>query len=260
MTYAFTNKLLKILSIAAVLTLGGAQQGFAAYAQEDDEGDPLARIERNVVALYTSTGTTNPQAILKYNVDTRAMGWDITTSTSFKVGTKRDGRNYRVTIAQHQNSLLKTSAEEMESSSPVPLKSLRPILNSGSSLGEYVSKQEMISFIKREGLDTGMDTIPAIFKTAYAQVEDKSMFFELLEAFVDPRHTQFGIAGGPLSSLLALTLKIKNPEMPVKLVVFGYMPDYTHDFLHTVGINYENFRSDKEGYPKICTWFKKKFC
>lgn len=210
--------------------------------------DEIDKATRNVVALHISTKTPNPSAVMKYNEEVRSKGWNIHHSSHFKIltGTKK------VIIAQSKVFL--DPGVYFNDSPPITCRELK------SSLAPIISSAEFVSFAEKHRLDPEMLTVPKLCQTVYSRlIDDKEMFSDLLEAYKEPSHALYAISGSPLVSLLAITLKIKHPRVPQKLIVFGNLPEYTHDFLSALRIPYENHSSPRQGFPEVYDKFMADF-
>lgn len=248
--YRFSNIFritIKIASCFVILSL--LSNAWAAHCSEDD----LDRSTNYVISLHISTKgdqypEVTPNIIMNYNHSMRERGWKLHNSSHLKMATGET----KVLIAQSKKFL--KSGIRFDDSPPVTCRDLQ------SSLAPMVSSAEFVSFMKKHRLDPDMLTVPKMCQTVYERLtDDKEVFSDILEAYRDPSRSLYLIAGGSLVSLLSITLKIKHPRVLQKLVVFGDIPDYTHDFLSALRIPYENYSSVKKGFPEHYDRFMNKY-
>lgn len=204
--------------------------------------DCLEQITKNVVGLYIST-EAKPDAIINYNKDMKEKGWKLHRSSHFKIATGDGPTGSSVLLAQ-SNSFLAPGVN-FESYPSINCRELKSVLES------VVSPSEFSSFADKYKLEPDMPTVPKMFRTVYSHLtDDKEIFSDLLEAYKDHSHTRYALSGRSLVSLFAIALKIKKPRMPFKLIVFGGLPEYTHDFLKALDISYETHSSVQKGFPE----------
>lgn len=257
----FQRALVKGFILAMLTTIPYAPNAVAAAACSDDEDeDRLQKIEKPAAGLYVASICTNSSAFEAYKVDRKSLSQTIVKLENISYCVGRNKGAPSIKIAQFSSNCLKVSPEEMKDSGFITFANLRRALGKDSLYTDMVPKEIYVDFLKKAHLDRHLDepTIPSILMDSYIGVE-KDYLKMLIDNYAHDPRSKFTIIGGPTTCLIAATLRILEPKLSFRLILFGYVPRYTEKFLSAMSIDYIRHRDIRSGYPDAFVWFEKKF-